>query len=117
MCFSDLKKKKNHYIPIITEYSFPIEPVPEEVYCKALELYKTKEKFHEEMFNGYYIRVGLAIKRQTANGKVYPRILRKHCTIGFDDAKHSHGFVFDMDALANTPQEAIDEFLKKAGSI
>lgn len=115
-----VRYENSRYIPIITEYAFPTEPIPEEVYCKALELYKTKEKYHEEMFNGYYIRVGLVIKRETANGKEYPRLLRKHCVImkgGFDDANYSHGFVFDMDAIRSTPKEAIDEFLKKAGSI
>ena len=72
------------------------------------------------MFNGYYIRVGLKTHKETANGKTYPRILRKNCMImkgSFFDGNYAHGFVFDMDALGNTPQEAIDEFLKKAGSI
>jgi len=108
------------YIPIITEYAFPTEPVPEEVYCRALELYKTKEEYHDEMFNGYYIRVGLAKKRETVNGKIFTRILRKHCMImkgKFEDSNYSHGFIFDMDAFRDTPREAIEEFLKKAGSI
>jgi len=108
------------YIPIITGYAFPTEPVPEEVYCRALELYKTKEKYHDEMFNGYYIRVGLTIKSENIDNETYPRILRKHCMImkgRFEDANYSHGFIFDMDAIRSTPKEAIDEFLKKAGSI
>jgi len=115
-----VKYENTKYIPIITEYAFPTEPVPEEVYCRALELYKERFHYHDEMFNGYYIRVGLAIKFESIKGKSFPRVIRKHCMImkgRFDDANYSHGFVFDMDALANTPQEAIDEFLKKAGSI
>ncbi len=117
------------YIPIITEYAFPTEPVPEEVYCRALELYKTKEKFHDEMFNGYYIRVGLSIYRTTEytdgkkTGKMYDRTYRKHCMImkgQFEDGNYAHGFIFDMDAFPITHRkypEAIDEFFKKVDSL
>ena len=123
--------KANDSSDIVVETFYavnPKEPFPEEVYCKALELYKTTKSVKTEEFNGYTISVGEFTQEENAyvDGKKttekYIRFVSKECMIKkgppekyidiYDDLSLSHGFVFYMDTYQDTPKKAIDDFFR-----
>jgi hypothetical protein len=97
-------------------------PIPEEVYCKALELYKSNQK-HEASVGNYNIRVG----KRTGAGLPRKYTIEKECMIYktgsgglFKNPVHGFKITFreEKDASYNSLYpEIVDDFNKMVDSI
>ena len=96
-------------------------PIPEEVYCKALELYKSNQN-HEASVGDYNIRVG----KRTGAGLPATYTIQKECMIygrgsgRFENPAHGFKITFreKRDASHNSVYpEIVDDFNKMVDSI
>ena len=92
-------------------------PIPEEVYCKALELYKSNQR-HEAFVGGYNIRVG----KSTGAGLPRTYTIQKECMIYKDRQAGAftmpiHGFKITFRGDRKAYPEIVDDFNKMVDSI